>query len=149
MRKWILSALALTVFCAAGEAQAVDFFGLVTTGTPQQIQAAIDQGAQVNVHGPQGRTPLMIAAMWNPNPEAVSTLLKAGAEVDARSKRGRTALMIAAESSLSPEIVTMLLKAGSDAKLKDNAGKTALDYAQGNAALKGTSAHDALAAASQ
>ena len=46
-------------------------------------------------------------------------------------------------------LVPALLKAGADPKAKDGTGKTALDYAQANAALRGTDALRQLQKASQ
>lgn len=54
------------------------FIELVETGTPQQIQAAIDQGEDVNAKDKLlGWTALMYAARFNKNPEVITTLLSA------------------------------------------------------------------------
>jgi ankyrin repeat protein len=59
----IAVAMAFAVPSAASAfAQSRDFFALVQTGMPQQMQAAIDQGANVKAQDSQGRTPLMVAA---------------------------------------------------------------------------------------
>ena len=63
MKKRILVAVGLAVLLAASAyAQSQDFFALVQTGTPQQIQSAIDKGANVKALDSVGRTPLMVAA---------------------------------------------------------------------------------------
>ena len=68
------------------------------TGTPQSVQAAINQGADVNAMNKDGMTPLMAAAFGNSNSDVITTLVKAGAYVDARDEDGETALMYAASS---------------------------------------------------
>lgn len=116
------------LLAALAYAQTVDFLELVKTGKPQQIQAAINNGANVNAQGKDYRTPLMNAAEYNKNPEAIITaLLKAGANVDARNKLlGSTALIYAAISNQNPEVITTLLKAGADIAARDKHGRTPL-----------------------
>jgi hypothetical protein len=72
-------------------AQTADFGSLVMAGTPQSIQAAIDQGADVNARDKDGSTPLIRAAQNNTNPEVITTLLKAGADAKAKNSSGKTA----------------------------------------------------------
>ena len=117
------------------------FLELVETGTPQQIQAAIDRGEDVNARDKLlGWTALMYAARFNKNPEVITTLLKAGADVNAKDTDGWTALMWAAWKSQDLRVITTLLKAGADGKAESNEGKTAFDYAQDNESLQGTDA---------
>ena len=123
-----------------------DFF---ETGTPIQVQEAIKAGADLKGQAKYGRTPLMAAAGWNPNPEVITVLLAAGADIKARDTYGRTPLMAAARDNRNPEVIIILLKAGGDGKAKSSAGKTAFDYAQGNAKLKGTDAYRELEEASK
>jgi ankyrin repeat protein len=103
-----------------------DFFELVKSGTTQNVQAAIDKGADVNAHDNHGRTPLFLAAANNKNPVVITTLLKAGADIKARDKDGRTALMGAASFNQNPSVITTLLKAGADIKAQSKGGATAL-----------------------
>jgi len=150
----------LAVFLAAfGAASASaqdrkgDFFDLVMAGTPQEIQAAIDRGADVNEALPMddsqgsGKTPLMCAAKFNANPEAIAVLLKAGADIEAQNYHGWTALVYAAKNNRNPEVVMTLLSAGADAKVTDDYGQTVLDYARSNFSLRGTDALRRLEAA--
>ena len=142
MKKRIVVAAVLAVLMAASAyAQTKDFFELAKTGTPQQVQAAIDKGADVKAQDKSGRTALIWAATNNQNPEVITTLLKAGADLNAQNKYGRTALMYATGNNPNPEVIATLLKAGADAKAKDSKGKTAYDYAQDNEKLKGTDAY--------
>jgi len=70
---------------------AQSLFDLVKMGTPEQVQAAIKSGAQVNDSDTLGQTPLMHGAECNENPDVITTLLKAGADAKAKSIEGKTA----------------------------------------------------------
>jgi hypothetical protein len=126
-----------------------DFFELVKTGTPQEIQAAISNGANVWARGKNGLTPLMAAADQNRNPEVIIVLLKAGANVNAQDEYGWTPLIHAVIDIQNPKVITTLLKAGANAKAKDKLGMTAFDYAKNNSYLKGSDALKKLEEASQ
>jgi len=116
---------------ASAYAQTTDFFNLVKTGTPQSVQAAIRQGADVNAKDPtgQGRTALMYAAEFNPSVEVITTLLKAGADVNAQEYNGASALFYAAGENPNPKVVAELLRAGADLKTRNHYGMTVLMYA--------------------
>lgn len=81
-------------------------------GTPQQIEAAIKAGADINAFDKNAKTPLMWAAGDNPNPNAVAALLKAGADVNRIYGYHGTALSWAAQTGSSPEVIELLVKAG-------------------------------------
>jgi ankyrin repeat protein len=121
-----------------------DLFSIAVKGAPEQVQAAINAGADVNAHNDKGRTALIQAAWLNPNPEVITTLLNDGAKVNARNTAGRTTLMYAAAQNSNPEVITTLIKAGADGKLKSSEGKTAFDYAKDNPKIKDTAAYWAL-----
>lgn len=142
---------AALVMASAGYAQAntsTDFFQLAGNGTPQQVQAALNNGADVNAPDKDGKTPLMAAA-FNPNSEVIVTLLKAGANINAQDNDGGTPLIWAAAFNQNPDVILMLLRAGADPKAKTKEGQTALDLAQSNAKLKASDAYRQLQAASQ
>jgi len=110
-------AVVLAVLVAASAyAQTTDFFELAKTGTSEQIQAAIDKGANANAVVPRGeeetmgKTPLMYAAKFNTNPEVITVLLKAGADVNAVDALHSNALIWAAGIQ-NPDVITALLKA--------------------------------------
>ena len=148
MEKRIVVVVVAFLFAqASAYAQTTDL-GVVIGGTPQDVQAAIDKGADVNARS-GSETPLILAAWHNPNPDVITTLLRAGADINARNKNGSTVLMAAAGFNQNPEVITTLLRAGADGKAKSNEGKTAFDYAQYNEKLKGTAALRQLQEASQ
>ena len=98
--------LILLVFISASAyAQTADFFKLVSQGgSPQDVQAAISKGADVNARDKDGRTPLMMAAQYNQDTEVITILLKAGADIEARdSVHGGTVLMWGAMNE-NPEV---------------------------------------------
>ena len=74
MKKRTVVALVFAVLLTASTyAQTPGFFKLVMIGTPKMIQAAIDQGADVNARSPNGGTALMVAAPRSiKNPFSVS-----------------------------------------------------------------------------
>ena len=79
MYKGIVLAVVLSVLLTASVyAQTTDFFELVKTATPQNVQSAINSGAEANTPDKDGKTPLMYAAGYNQNTEVTNVLLKAG-----------------------------------------------------------------------
>ncbi|MDR1740967.1 MAG: ankyrin repeat domain-containing protein [Synergistaceae bacterium] len=147
MKKSLCLVVALATLVCAGIAAAVGadelFIALCAAGTPEDVQKAIADGANVNAQSNGGWTPLTIAAASNPNPGAVSALIKAGADVNAvtNTTAGEwTPLMLAAAYNGNPEVISALLKAGADPKAKDNNGVSVLAYANENDNLKDTTA---------
>jgi len=90
-KRMVVAVVLVVLLAASAYAQTTDFFELVKTRTPQSVQAAIDQGADVNAQNKDGATPLMYAAAFNQNPEVITTLLKAGADGKAKSNERKTA----------------------------------------------------------
>ena len=80
----VFVALAL-ISCPSASAETRDFLKLVSTGTPQSVQSAIDNGADITVQDKNGVTAL------NPKLEVISTLLKTGADGKAKDNEGKTA----------------------------------------------------------
>ena len=67
--------------------QEASFSWICKDGSPLDVQAAIDKGADVNAPlAENGMTPLIAAASYNPNLEVIAILLKAGADVDAPTR---------------------------------------------------------------
>jgi ankyrin repeat protein len=106
--------------------QTFALFDLAMKGTPQQVQAAIARGADVNaVSHNDYMTPIILAACHNPNPDVVVALVKAGADVNAQDISGRTALMYCAKLHKS-EVIRILLEAGAKVNIQAHDGWTAL-----------------------
>ena len=103
-----------------------DFRDLVETGSPESIEAAVKNGANVNARDTNGTTMLMYAAWHNQNPVPISVLLNAGANVKARSSDGSSALVFAARHTRNAEVVTTLLKSGADINAQTKRGNNAL-----------------------
>ncbi len=110
------------------EAAPKTFQELCKTGTPEQVQKAIDQGADVNASGQHGGTPLM-DALDNPDIEVIGLLVEAGANVNARTVKGQTPLMIAAMSKQDPNLINALIEAGADVNAENHYGWSALKWA--------------------
>ncbi len=133
MKKRIVIATFLTVLLASSAyAQTTDFFELARTGTPQDVQAAIEKGADVNAFA-GGMTPLIIAARLNKDPEVITSLLKAGAKLEAKDLQyGATALLWASHDNSDVEMIATLLREGADVKARAFHDRTALMWAAAN-----------------
>ena len=127
MKKRALVALGLAILLAASVyPQSIDFTRLLMFGTPQDVQAAIRNGAKVNAFDAAGYLPLGIAAQFNRDTEVIAVLLKAGAAVNGRDKDGGTALMSALELNRNPDVIVALLGAGADVNARAKDGQSAL-----------------------
>jgi uncharacterized protein len=129
--KIIILALVLVFAAAAGFGQSRDFYWIVKTGTPQQVQEAIDAGADVNAVSPTwNMTPMALAASYNENPGVVVALVKAGAAL-APNEEGWTPLMAAAWSNMNPQVAAALIDLGVDvnSRYMKAHGRTALMFA--------------------
>ncbi len=95
---------------------AADFFVICGTGTPEEVQKAIDEGADVNARNKiyQGYTPLHYVISFNRNPEAIIPLLNAGADVNAKDNFGNTALLLALRYNKPLKVIKALLEAGAN-----------------------------------
>ena len=104
---------------------------------PDILITLIEQGAEVNCHNRQTRTPLHMALseFHTLNPEVITALLEHGADVGARDQEGRTPLHELASAAASAprrdgilaqpdcqllhRLVTTLLEAGADPAARD------------------------------
>jgi ankyrin repeat protein len=97
-------------------------------GDREQIRALIDAGADLDVQGDNGETPL-IAAIIEGHELVATLLIDRGADIQARNKGGFTPLHAAAYVN-AVEIAEQLLSRGADVKDQMNkAGVTPLSVA--------------------
>ncbi len=130
MKKRIVVAVILGLLAAASALAQKSLVAVAMFGTPQDVQAALEKGADVSERGFHGMTPLIAAAAFNQNPEVILLLLKAGADIEARdSEYGSTALVWAAFSNQNQEATSTLLKAGADVNARTKDGGTPLTAA--------------------
>ncbi len=98
--------------------------------TPEQFQACIDSGADVNVRSKGERTPLHKLASINKNFKLIKLLVDAGANTEAREDSlGLAPLHLAAGINKTPEMITALLDAGANVHVRMNGGFTPLHSA--------------------
>lgn len=100
-------------------------------GHMESVTILLGYGANVNIAGADGRTPLMYAVGAN-NLELVRRIVLSEATIWARDEARNTALHLAAATA-SPEIVRLLLTAGSDVNTTNRNGEQPVDLAGQNA----------------
>jgi ankyrin repeat protein len=162
MRTKIL--LVCVALCVAGIATGADesydkLYSAIRANDLRQMKTLLDGGALANTPGPEGVTPLMLAAeigsldamkmlldrqvdvnaknaagstalMWSvTDPKKVRLLLDRGADVNVASRSGRTALLIASFANPSAEVVRMLLAKGANVAVMDQRKTTPMNAA--------------------
>lgn len=101
------------------------------------IAPVIERGADVNARDDRGRSVLMLAAMYNPDPAVSYWLIENGADVNAKTPdTGWTPLFFAARYNTNPDVVRLLLNNKSDQNTTDILGKTPYEYLRRNPKLK-------------
>ena len=124
-----------------------DLFTTARDGSLEQVSALLTQGFDVNATDEYGQTPLMYAATGNEDPGVITVLVDVGADVDAQTLAGWTALMYAVRDNANPDVADRLLDLGADVDLQNSDQLKALDYADENAAFKGSTAYFQLSVA--
>lgn len=97
-------------------------------GRLSDVEAAIDEGAELDMQHPEfGSTPLVIACL-NGHIECAHCLLESRADLEARNKFGWTPLL-AATSKANIVLSGYLISRGADVKVADKMGRTPLHNA--------------------
>ena len=152
---------ALCVACiATGADDSYDkLYSAIRANDLRQMKTLLDEGVSANAEGPDGITPLMVAAeigsldamkmlidrradvnarntsgstalMWSvTDPKKVRLLLDHGADVNVAARSGRTALIVASFANPSAEVVRMLLAKGANVAVMDQRKVTPLNAA--------------------
>lgn len=104
-------------------------FRLAATASPSEIEEKLDT-SKVNVSNSGGYTPLLFAAMLNPDPDVVELLITLGADKNARTNASENALVVAARWNTSTAVIERLIDIGFDVNGRTlQNGTTALMYA--------------------
>lgn len=129
MKKYCLFFLILlTGFNLAHAVNPSDFFTAITTGNTEKVQSLLDSGANPNLHGPNGITPL-IAAITSKQEDIIDLLFTAGADPNLQDTYGHSPLAFAVMAS-DEVLVNKLLSQGADPKAKNKFGQSPLDTAK-------------------
>jgi uncharacterized protein len=114
------------------------FHAAINAGSIDCVKLMISRGANINLPGDEGVTPLMTAARvtYRGGVEMTALLIKHGANVNARASRGSTALMYASWGVAAHyqdeyvEVVRLLIKHGAKVNVKNKMGYTPLSIAK-------------------
>lgn len=113
------------------------FHAAINAGSIDSVKMMLDRGANVNLVGNEGLTPIAIAAKatYRGGFQLVELLINKGANVNARASKGSTPLMFAAWG-VAPHyedeyvrVVQLLIKRGAKVNVKNKMGNTPLSIA--------------------
>jgi uncharacterized protein len=107
-------------------------------GTIAAVKMMLDRGANVNLVGEEGLTPVMISARvtYRVGVEMTALLIKKGADVNAKASKGSTPLMFASWGVATHyqneyvKVVRLLIKNGAKVNIKNQMGDTPLSIAK-------------------
>lgn len=96
-------------------------------GHVAMVDFLIERGADVNLKGSDGNTPLHAAGFMVAGDKSVSTLIRRGASVNAANAQGKTPLQryISTHSYIESPSINVLLEAGADPTIVDTSGHSA------------------------
>ncbi|HEX5000111.1 MAG TPA: ankyrin repeat domain-containing protein, partial [Terriglobia bacterium] len=118
----VCAALSMAGLAARGAEPQDKLYSAIRANDLRQIKALLVEGAGANAAGPDGVTPLMVAAEIG-SVDAMKTLIDQQADVNAKNALGATALMW---SGTDPKKVRLLLDHGADVNVTARSGRTAL-----------------------
>jgi uncharacterized protein len=112
--------------------------GAIDSGSIDCVKLMLARGANVNLTGDEGLTPVMISARvtYRGGVEMTQLLIKKGANVNARASKGSTALMFAAWGVADHyqddyvKVTRLLVKHGAKVNVKNKMGDTPLIIAK-------------------
>ena len=111
------------IFISSNDLLARDIFELVKDGNQDEIEEALNSGADVNSSDNEGRSPLMIASRYNNDLEVIKILLDQGANVNSRDDSGHSSLMYSlAEDNVNQKVTKVLIEAGANVNIKNIEG---------------------------
>jgi ankyrin repeat protein len=90
-----------------------------STGNMEITELLLTYGASIDDQGPNGRTAMFIAALYEEAP-IILRLLEAGADTELRDEMHRTPLLISARQNGNLEVMTTLIDGGADFNADDN-----------------------------
>ncbi|AFY94342.1 ankyrin repeat domain-containing protein [Chamaesiphon minutus] len=114
------------------------FHAAINAGAIDSVKVMLERGANVNLAGEEGVTPLMTAARvtYRGGLEMTELLIKKGANVNAKASKGSTALMYASWGVADHyqdeyvKVVRLLIKNGAKVNVKNKIGDTPLSIAR-------------------
>lgn len=105
-------------------------FASFTNTSPECVAYLAELNGNVGQGNQYGTTPIMWAAMYNPNPQVIDALIKAGADInDPGHKDGYTPLHWAVRCNRSSLVAEHLITLGADINKKDKYDSTPLLWA--------------------
>lgn len=127
--KIVTLAFVVTAVATAASQVPSDLIGVVKGGDSKQVALLLANGADPNMRGEKGATPLLVASARD-QVEVAELLVGKGAELNAQdtSSQKLTPLMVAAFRGHA-RMVELLLDKGADPKVADSQGLPAATYA--------------------
>jgi uncharacterized protein len=128
----------LKQFLDKGGSPDLYFHAAINAGAIDSVTMMISRGANVNLPGDEGVTPLMtsVRITYRGTIEITELLIKKGANVNARASKGSTALMYASSGVAAHyeddyvRVVRLLIKNGAKVNVKNQMGATPLSIAK-------------------
>jgi uncharacterized protein len=129
----------LTKFLKAGGSPNRFLHSAVNAGAIDCVKLMLTRGANVNLVGQDGLTPVMVSARFTYRTSVKMTdlLISKGANVNAKASKGSTPLMFAASGVVAShyqdeyvKVVQLLIKHGAKVNVKNQMGNTPLSIAK-------------------